>query len=241
MKRGVAQSGIRLTMLVPMRFEPPYAGDAADSGGGAHRRGGADCGAEIVQAGERPEWMRHRASFSGTIPYIGIHMVDLMRFTAGRELMETVSFESRVGFPEIGDMENTTATLFRLDNGGTASLHLDYLRPEAAPTHGDDRLRLAGTRGVVEFQESVGLTLMTADDPPRVLNDLPAARRLFPDFLNFVYNGVPPGLQLTDIYRANEIVLAAREWRQRRAILRDLRPWQSARLRINFLKGAAFW
>jgi predicted dehydrogenase len=164
--------------------------------------------------------MRHRASFGGTIPYIGIHMVDLMRFIGGRELVEAVSYAARVGFPEMGDLENTTATLFRLDNGGTAALHMDYLRPEAALTHGDDRLRLAGTRGVLEFQENTGLSLVTADDPPRTIQDLPPGRRLFPDFLDSVYNGTPVGLGLPDIYRANEIVLAARESAEQRTILR---------------------
>jgi hypothetical protein len=30
---------------------------------------------------------------------------------------------------------------------------LDFLRPEAAPTHGDDRLRIAGSEGVLEALE----------------------------------------------------------------------------------------
>ncbi len=163
--------------------------------------------------------MRHHASFGGTIPYIGVHMVDLMRFTSGRELVETVAFQSRVGYPELRDMENTTATLFRLDNGGTAALRMDYLRPETAPTHGDDRLRLAGTKGVVEYQEASGLTLITATAPPRRITDLPPARSLFLDFLESVYHGKPAGLSLEDIYRVNRIVLVARASAEQRRIL----------------------
>ena len=30
-------------------------------------------------------------------------------------------------------MENTTVSGFRLDNGGTATLHMDYFRPEPLP------------------------------------------------------------------------------------------------------------
>ena len=161
--------------------------------------------------GERQAWMRDRRTFGGTIPYIAVHMVDLMRWTSGRELVETVAFQSRVGFPELGDMENTTATLFRLDNRGTAALRMDYLRPETAPTHGDDRLRLAGTRGVLEYQAATGLTLVTAKEKPRVITELPPAQSLFEDFLASVYLGRPAALDLKDIYRVNEIVLAARE------------------------------
>jgi len=46
--------------------------------------------------------------------------------------------------------EDHAGLLLRLANGGTATCHLDFLRPEAAPTHGDDGLRIAGSEGVLE-------------------------------------------------------------------------------------------
>src|SRR5262249_54148452 len=153
----------------------------------------------------------HRNTFGGTIPYIAVHMVDLMRWSSGREMVEAVSFQGRIAHPEMGDMENTTATIFRLDNGGKAALHMDYLRPETAQTHGDDRLRLAGTKGVVEFQEATGVTVVTEKEKPRTISALPPNRSLFLDFLDSVYNNKPVGLSMSDIWRVNEIVLAARE------------------------------
>ena len=119
-----------------------------------------------LERGQRPEWMRHRETYGGTIPYIGIHMVDLMRWVSGREFVETAAFQSRVGFDELRDMENNTAVIYRLDNRGTANLRMDYLRPETAPTHGDDRLRVVGIKGVVEYQGGT-LSLMTASSKPR--------------------------------------------------------------------------
>ena len=172
-KKAVDHNGVRLTMLLPMRFSRIYRGmkQIVDSGQiGQVAQMGAQ---KSYKLGDRPEWMRKRSSFGGTIPYIGVHMVDLMRFTSGREIVETIAFQSRVGYPELGDMENTTATLFRLDNGGTAALRMDYLRPETAPTHGDDRPRLAGTEGVLEYQAATGLTLVTRKEKPRVVSDLP--------------------------------------------------------------------
>ena len=210
-EHAVAESGIRLTMLISMRFEGVYralhqivaAGEIGDV---------AQISAQkSYKLGERPEWMRDRNTFGGTIPYIAIHMVDLMRWTSGRELVEAVSFQGRVGFPHLREMENTTATIFRLDNHGTADLHMDYLRPDTAPSWGDDRLRLAGTRGVAEYQAATGVTLITAKEAPRQIRDLPPDGSLFLDFLASVYLGKPSGLDLRDIYRVNEIVLAARE------------------------------
>lgn len=210
-KASVERNRVRLTMLLPMRFSPPYlelrrivqAGEIGEV---------AQMGAQkSYKLGERSGWMRRHASYGGTIPYIGIHMVDLMRFTSGRELVEAVSLQTRIGHPEMEDMENTTGTLFRLDNGGVASLRMDYLRPETAPTHGDDRLRLAGTGGVVEFQEATGVTLVTGKTKPRTITELPPAQSLFVDFLDSVYNGKPASLTLQDVWRANEICFAARD------------------------------
>ena len=147
-------------------------------------------------------------------------MVDLMRWISGREFAEAVSLQTRIGYPEYGQMENTTGTLFRLDNGGVAVLHMDYLRPQTAATHGDDRLRLAGTGGVVEYQQATGVTVVTGKQNARSITELPQSRSLFLDFLDAVYNGKPAGLSLSDIYRVNEIVLGARESAEKRAFVK---------------------
>ena len=132
-QQSVSRQGVQLTMLLPMRFSPPYAALKQVVASGAIGEVAQIAAQKSYKLGERSEWMRHHSSYGGTIPYIGIHMVDLMRFTSGRELVDAMSFQSRVGHPEMADMENTTATIFRLDNGGTAALHMDYLRPETAP------------------------------------------------------------------------------------------------------------
>ncbi len=210
-KSSVAENDIRLTMLISMRFEAQYRALKQIVDSGAIGEVAQISAQKSYKLGDRPEWMRHRASFGGTVPYIAIHMVDLMRWTSGRELVETSSFQGRVGYPFLGEFENTTATLFRLDNGGTAALHMDYLRPDTAATWGDDRLRLAGTLGVAEYQAATGVTLITDKRPPQLISELPSNGSLFLDFLNSVYHGRQSVLELRDIYRVNEIVLAARD------------------------------
>jgi predicted dehydrogenase len=219
-KRTVAETGVRLTMLISMRFEAQYRALKQIVDSGEIGEVAQIAAQKSYKLGERPEWMRHRSSFGGTIPYIAVHMVDLMRWTSGRELVETISVQGRVGFPSLLEMENTTATIFRLDNGGSAALHMDYLRPDTATAWGDDRLRLAGTRGVAEYQAATGVTLMTDKRPPRQISELPPNGSLFLDFLNSVYNGKPAVLELRDIYRVNEIVLAARDAGDQRYMIR---------------------
>ncbi len=210
-KKAVARHGTRLTMLLPMRFEPPYLAMRALVEAGEIGEPVALGAQKSYKLGSRPDWMRRRASYGGTIPFIGAHMIDLMRWTSGRDFVETAAFQSTTGFPALGDMENNTAIIFRLDNRGTADLRMDFLRPETAPTHGDDLLRLAGTKGVAEFREGEGLTLITASQKPHRVTDLPQHAPLFADFLDSIYNGRKHHLPLEDVYRVSEILLRARE------------------------------
>jgi predicted dehydrogenase len=136
-------------------------------------------------------------------------MIDLMRHISGREFKETFGYQAHIGFPNLGEMENVTASLFRLDNGGVAALRMDYLRTETSPTHEDDRLRLAGTKGVLEYQAATGVTLMTTEQKPHRIESLPPQQSVFLDFLNSSYNGKPAALTLADCYRVTEITIAA--------------------------------
>ena len=56
-------------------------------------------------------------------------MLDLMRWTSGREFTAVAGFETRKG-REVGEMETATASVLQLDNGGLATLRVDYFRPE---------------------------------------------------------------------------------------------------------------
>jgi predicted dehydrogenase len=220
-KEAVTRSGVRLSMLLPMRFTSPYLALQRIVSSGEIGEVAQIGAQKSYKAGERPAWMRRRATYGGTLPWIGIHMVDLMRWASGRDFTEVASFETKIGdFPGIGEMENSTATLFRMDNTGVATLRMDYLRPETAPSHGDDRLRLAGTRGIAEYQPAIGVTLVSAGRSPELVRDLPPDGSVFVDFVESVWHNKPSALSLADIYRNCEIVLAARAAAEQHRILK---------------------
>ena len=78
--------------------------------------------------------------------------------------------EGTTAHPDFPACGSQAAFVLTMHNGGVASVTLDYLRPEAAPTHGDERLRIAGSRGVIETAlVERKVTLITADKPPRTL------------------------------------------------------------------------
>lgn len=210
-KKAVAAQNVKLGMLLPMRWERPYQAlkKIVESG---------DIG-EVIQIssqksyvlGEREAWLRNRKTYGSTILWIGIHMIDLMRWSSGREMRAVSSFMGTPGDLRQGDMETTTASAFRLDNGGTASLHMDYCRPASAGSHGDDRLRLAGTKGIVEYMAATGVTLLAQGRKPEKLVELPPEGSIFAEFLDHVYLGKPTSLPHQEIYRICEITLGAHE------------------------------
>lgn len=210
--RAVAKHNVKATMLLPMRFYPSYLamkqlvhsgliGDVAQ----------VDSQKSYQFGKQRPDWMFQRSSYGGTIPWAGAHMVDLMRWTSGREFRQVAAFHGRVGFPERKEMENAAAALFHMDNSGVAVLRLDYLRPEGAVTHGDDRLRLVGTKGVLEYRVESGLNLIPAIGKPEMIEELPAVRSLFVEFFEWIYNNKPAPIEWADACRVSELVLAARD------------------------------
>lgn len=218
-KKAVAKQEVHLSMLLPMRLLPEYLAlkQIVDSG---------EIGEVAQMAGQKsykyhpwPAWKARRSTYGSTMIWIGPHMVDLMRFTSGRDIRQVASLETRIGHPEIGEAENATGTLFTLDNGGAATLHMDFLRPGNAASHGDDRLRLAGTKGVAEYQESTGVTVVSDHRKLTRITDLPPARSLFTEFLESIYNGKAAPVSLADVYRVSEIVIRAREAAEKRQIL----------------------
>lgn len=216
-RAAARKSGKRVGILLPMRFEPVYLQMRKVVENGLVGEVVSIDAQKSYKAGTREEWYRHRRTYGGTIPWVGIHMIDLMRFVSGREFREVSAFAANVAAPQLGDMENVAAAVFRLDNGGIATLRLDYCRPDSAPSHGDDRLRVAGTKGVLEFREGTGTTLL--GQPGGKLPSLPGAGSVFVDFLESVYAAKLSGLTLDEICRVNEITLCAQEAVEQRRIV----------------------
>ena len=207
---AVEKNRVRAGMLLPMRFASNYMAmkQIVDSGEvGEISQIDAQ---KSYQLGQRPEWQKHAKTYGSTILWIGVHMIDLMTFTSGRSFSQAASFQGHVAFPELMDMQNVTTTMFRLDNGGTATLRMDYLRPATANSHGDDRLRLAGTKGIVEYKEETGVTVI-GPGGKRTLTTLPRAGSVFADFLLSTYANAKPALTWQEIVRVNEWTIAAHE------------------------------
>lgn len=102
--------------------------------------------------GTRPAWYGDRRSYAGTLLWVASHAIDVIPFTTSRRYRRVTGVQGNVTRPDYGSMEDHCIAAFHLDNGGSAVVHADYLRPAKASTHGDDRLRIAGSLGVIEVR-----------------------------------------------------------------------------------------
>jgi predicted dehydrogenase len=209
-KRQVVAGGLKLGMMLPLRYTPHFQAMRQIVTSGEIGEVAQIQAQKSYRAGLTTAWRNREESYSGTIPWVGIHAIDFMLFASGRRFVECAGFQTRIGFPEMGPRTNTAGVVYRMDNGGAAMLSMDYLRPESAPTHDDDRLRLAGTEGVAEYQRVTGVTLISKSGARKVEN-LPPAGMVFGDFLRSVFGGAKPTLSLDEIWGASEAAYAARE------------------------------
>ncbi len=102
--------------------------------------------------GKRPAWYSDRAQYGGLMLWVASHAIDAIRFTTDRKFRRVIGRSGNLSQPTFGSMEDHCTATFEMENGATGIVHADFLRPPTAPTHGDDRLRIAGSKGVVEVR-----------------------------------------------------------------------------------------
>lgn len=116
---------------------------------------------------DRPVWFGRRELYGGTIPWLGMHALDFIESATGLRFTTVAAMQGNMSHSEYPDCEDHGALILRLSNGGHATLSLDFLRPKGAPSHGDDWLRLVGSRGVIEaYLARNTCTLITENQAP---------------------------------------------------------------------------
>jgi predicted dehydrogenase len=158
---------------------------------------------------ERPWFYDRRDTFGGTIPWIGIHAIDFILHTTGLSVSHAAALQSNKAHPDYPGTEDNAGILLKLSNGGTAVVTLDYLRPESAASHGDDRLRVIGSKGVVEMRGDM-VELIAQDAAPRELPLLPRGS-IFKDFVAYLRGQSAPAIQPAEAIAVTRICLLARQ------------------------------
>jgi predicted dehydrogenase len=120
--------------------------------------------------GNRPKWYGDRKLYAGTMLWIASHAIDAIWFSTGKKLTAVTGIQGNATRPDFGSMEDHCAALFALEGGGAGVAHADYFRPDKTKTHGDDRLRVAGSEGVIEVRGGKCVLLDKDGDEEDVTN-----------------------------------------------------------------------
>ncbi len=213
---------VRVTAMLAMRFHPGLTA--------AHKAVKEDSIGEplLISAQKsyawgqgRPWYFKLRKNYGGSIPWVAIHAIDFIRFVTGLDFASVTARQAVKVHQDYPECEDCGALLFDMSNGGQATLTFDYFRPSKAGSHGDDRLRVAGSRGVVEVRitDKVFCELITDEQGPAQLPLPDDQRNIFIDFVDSLRGVRPHFLSDDDPFRATEVALKARDAADRRVTI----------------------
>ncbi len=208
-RHAVTGGGIRFSVMFTMRTEGRYRAMREAVRDGRVGEPALIFAQKSYKLAERPEWMKARATYGGTIPYVGCHMLDLAMWVTGLDVERVSAAHGNTVNPQIREMEDAAALVFEMTGGAFMTMTLDFLRPLSAPTHGDDRLRVAGSHGVAEVRGSQGFgEIITPDGGVEAIEPL-ADGNLFSDFLDAVDGKGEHVISAGEAFRVTEILIAA--------------------------------
>ena len=169
-------------------------------------------GQKSYKFGTRPEFAKHRDSYGGTIPWVGIHAIDWIQWMSGKKFLSANAAQSRLCNNDNGELETDALVLYQMEDEVLASVTIDYLNPSTAPKWGDDRIRVVGTKGVLDVR-SDSLTLINGDAQGIQYPEFePGDDWMFPDFLGqCLGDGRTCRVTAEDSFAATEAALRAQE------------------------------
>jgi predicted dehydrogenase len=201
-------SGLFLMSMVGLRYEPCFmtAWKAVQAG--------AVGKIKMIQArksyklGTRPDFFKHRETYGGTIPWVGSHALDWIYWFSGSDFASVMASHTTDDNVGNGDLEIAAQCQFVMKNSVQASASIDYLRPMASPTHGDDRVRVAGTEGVIEVAGGK-VMLIDAQGERELAHE--ACNGVFYDFVQHLQGRSPSLVTSHDTFVLARACLLARE------------------------------
>lgn len=159
--------------------------------------------------GNREPFYLSRELLGGMIPWVAIHGIDWIYSLGGFGFKSVTAAHSRVANGNNGDLEATAMILFEGENGAMASVSADYLRPKDAPTHDDDRIRVVGTKGILEVRG--GKVHLISDGGERVLENVQPEHELFEEFALDISGEGTCRVTAEETLNVTEIALIARQ------------------------------
>lgn len=210
LKHAASLSSAQLGLMMSYRFHPAFvaAQDAVKKG----------CIGDVVhffaqksyQNFPKPKWQHVRQKYGGTIPWVGSHAIDWITwFCPKHKITRCLAKGCRSHNKGNGELESSAYIVFDFEGDvGQGMISIDYLRPSGAPSHGDDRIRIAGSLGVIEVMNDHA-QLIDSDG----VHDLKTEQQpsIFAEFIDSITGKNPYRQSLDEVWRMSELCIAAQE------------------------------
>jgi len=218
LREAVYRAGVRLAACLTARGEPAFRTVRRAVAEG--RIGTPVCATaqKSYPFAERDAFHATRETYGGTIPWIGIHALDYVAWCGGLGYRRVAAVAGNFAHPSHPGMEDAGGILAELTNGASATIHVDYLRPWGRMKRpwGDDRLRIAGTGGVIETTDGgAGVELATPDAAEMLPLEGPV--NVFAGFVAGLLGEREPIVSTEESFRMTEVALKARDAQDRGA------------------------
>ena len=166
-------------------------------------------GQKSYRMGRREKFYSDREKYGGTIPWVAIHAIEWITRIGGLRPITATAYGNTACNAGNGTMEASTLSLFACEKGKMASVSADVMRPAKAPTHDDDRLRLVGSKGVLEVR--FGKVFVIDEAGERELPLVKTETELFEEFVLEIEGKGKCRVSAEDAFYATRVALAARE------------------------------
>ncbi|MBS1156733.1 MAG: gfo/Idh/MocA family oxidoreductase [Proteobacteria bacterium] len=210
-------SGVHLAAMFGIRYKPWFLT--------AHQvvQAGAIGEVRLLHAqksyrlGQREAFYTRRDSFGGTIPWVGSHAIDWLRWFSGQEFVSVFASHSTRANGGHGELESSAMCAFEMTGEVAATVNIDYLRPASAPSHDDDRIRVVGSAGVIEVRNREVHLLNAAGE--QILPQLSEVQ-CFADFVASIRGEQPCLVSAEDSFLSTAASLLARHAADEKRLIR---------------------
>lgn len=156
----------------------------------------------------RPDFYRDRQLYGGTILWVGIHALDLAWWFGGPLTINSAMHSCADNFG-YGDCESHAVVTFAGECGSLGTITADFYQPSKAEEHGDDQLRIAGAKGVVEVLH--GKAFLTTQEEGKIELPQEPAGSIFADYCLALQGKGSCRLTMADTFGVTAAGLKARE------------------------------
>ncbi|MCD4831033.1 MAG: Gfo/Idh/MocA family oxidoreductase [Anaerohalosphaeraceae bacterium] len=180
-------------------------------------------GRKSYKWGTRPDWFGERAKYGGTIGWVGIHALDVINYITELEFTSVAAMTGNFAHNERPDCDDNCALILEMSNGGHATVSVDYFRPSSAPTHGDDWVRIVGTKGIVEASDVEQRCTVIVEGKESYDVPLVEPGRIFREFLSSLLGKTGYNAVQSESFMLTNVCLCAQDSADNRGVVKIIK------------------